>query len=127
PFQIDFDFAGDTTTQQPLVAYQEVHYSDGSTTKRPAGTYDFHAIHGHFHYDGILDYQLYRVADPVKGGLTHAGDGNKSGFCPADEQIGEWKQFNQDVAGTFNSGSDADGGNCFSFTNGVLGLSTGWG
>ena len=125
PFQIDFDFAGDTTSQKPLTAYQVVHWSDGSMTKQPAGTYDFHAIHGHFHYDGILDYELYAVTTP--GAMTHVGDGNKSGFCPADEQIGEWHEFNQDAAGTYNSGSDASGGNCFSFSNGVLGLSTGWG
>lgn len=125
PFQIDFDFAGDTTAQNPLTAYQVVHWSDGTTTKRPAGTYDFHAIHGHFHYNDILDYELYAVSAP--GALTHVSKGNKSGFCPADEQIGEWHQFNQDTAGTYNSGSDASGGNCFSFSNGVLGLSTGWG
>src|SRR5207249_3048040 len=38
PFQIDFDFVGDTMTGDgDLIAYQEVHYTDGSTTKRRAG------------------------------------------------------------------------------------------
>jgi hypothetical protein len=124
PFQIDFNYVGDTAAQHPYIAYQVVHWSNGTTTKRPAGTYDFHYIHGHFHYDGILDYELYAVNGSH---MTHVGKGNKSGFCPADEQIAMWHRFDQGVAGTYNSGSDASGGNCFSFSNGVLGLSTGWG
>jgi len=125
PFHIDFDFAGDTTAQNPYTAYQVVYWSDGSKTRREAGTYDFHAVHGHFHYDGILDYELYKV-DQSQGTMQHVGAGNKSGFCPADQQIGEWLQFNQSPAGTYNEGGDGSS-NCFSFSKGSLGLSTGWG
>lgn len=125
PFEIDYNFVGDTSAQRPYTAYQVVHWSDGSVTTRPAGSYEFHYIHGHFHYDGILDYVLFKVTSP--GHMMQVGAGFKDGFCPADELIGQWNVFNQQPAGTYNSGSAASGGNCFSFNNGVLGLSTGWG
>ena len=127
PFEIDFDFVGDNAAMKPQTAYQVVHYSDGHTTSRAAGTYTFHTIHGHFHYEGILQYQLFKVTDEAKGTMEPAGAGHKSGFCPADEQIGEWTKFNQAHAGTYNNGSVAQGGNCFSPSKGFLGLSTGWG
>ena len=126
PFDVHFDFAGDNAAGRPQTAWQVIHWSDGSTTTRPAGTYSFHKTHAHFHYDGILTYELLRVADPVHGGLTPAGAGHKSGFCPADQLFGQWTKFVQAEQDTFDKG-DSTSGNCFSFSNGELGLSTGWG
>ena len=44
--------------------------------------------------------------------LVPAGVGTKSGFCPADQLIGEWRSFTQDPAGDFGEG-DAPTGNCY--------------
>lgn len=103
---------------------QAVHYSDGTQELIPAGTYSFHPIHFHFHDDYVLSFELYAVTDPEHGGMTQAGLGTKSGFCPADQLFGDWSVFNQ---GYETPGGDTPLDNCSSPINGVLGLSVGWG
>ncbi len=104
---------------------QAVHFSDGSVEFIPAGTYSFHPVHFHFHDDYVLSFELYAVTDPEHGGgLTPAGLGTKSGFCPADQLFGDWADFGQ---GYETPGGDSPLDNCFSPVGGVLGLSVGWG
>ncbi len=130
PFDLRFTYTRDLTTgaisTESGPIYQVVHYSDGSSLRRPGGTYSFHRTHGHFHDDNILDYQLYKVGSDGRT-LTEAGGGTKSGFCPADQLFGEWERFAQDPSGTFGEGDSAAGGNCFSPTDGFIGLTKGWG
>jgi hypothetical protein len=135
PFDMRFDLAGDAASgavklEQNTVrgpAQQAVHFSDGKVELRPAGTYSFHTTHAHFHTDQILTYELFSVGNPATGALTAAGAGTKSGFCPADQLFGEWRRFAQQANGTFGEGDSAAGGNCFSPSKGVLGLTSGWG
>ena len=103
---------------------QAVHYSDGSVEFVQAGTYSFHPTHAHFHDDYILSYYIYQVVDPSSGELQRVGTGTKSGFCPADQLWGNWRAFEQ---GFEKPGGDSPGGNCFSASNGIVGLSVGWG
>lgn len=126
PFEIHFSYTADTLAGVERTAYQTVYRADGKYSRRKAGTYSFHNTHGHFHYDGILGYQLYRVVDRARGRMVKAGRGHKSGFCPADQLIGEWRRFVQAGAGTYGEGDSASG-NCFSPTDGLIGLSAGWG
>lgn len=135
-FDMRFDMSGDlvagsgkpqptnmtNTVTGPME--QAVHYSDGTVQFRPAGMYSFHTTHGHFHTDQILTYELFRVASPGK--LERLGGGTKSGFCPADQLFGEWRNFTQRAAGDFGEG-DSPTGNCFSPSEGALGLTVGWG
>jgi hypothetical protein len=133
PFDMRFDLAGDlladkahvetNTVRGPMT--QAVHYSDGKIEERPAGTYSFHLTHAHFHTDQILTYESFVV--PTPGTLVAAGNGTKSGFCPADQLFGEWRKFSQMVQGDFGEGDSAAGGNCFSPSKGVIGLTAGWG
>jgi hypothetical protein len=116
---------GGTIQRGPI--FQAVHFSDGSMELRDAGTYSFHVTHAHFHDDNVLTYDLLRVTDPATGGLIQAGGGTKSGFCPADQLFGEWYRFAQQKSGTFGEGDSAAGGNCFSFSDGFIGLTVGWG
>jgi hypothetical protein len=90
----------------------------------PAGTYSFHPVHGHFHDDYVLSFELFKVTDAANGALDHVGTGTKSGFCPADQLFAEWWKFYQ---GGGQPGGDTVGGNCFSPTDGVIGLTLGWG
>jgi hypothetical protein len=126
PFEIHFAYAEDSAAGRELTAYQTVYRGDGTYTRRKAGTYSFHRTHMHFHYDGILGYEVYRVLDRMRGRMVKAGPGHKSGFCPADQLIGEWSRFVQAGADTYGEGDSATG-NCFSPTEGLLGLSVGWG
>jgi hypothetical protein len=103
---------------------QAIHSSDGSVEFVNAGTYSFHPTHAHFHDDYILSYYLYKVLDSDTGLMERVGEGSKSGFCPADQLWGNWDKFEQ---GFEKPGGDSPGGSCFSPTNGVVGLSVGWG
>lgn len=103
---------------------QVIHYNDGSTETVQAGTYSFHPVHAHFHDDYVLSFELYAVEDTSKGTMVRAGEGTKSGFCPADQLFADWSQFNQ---GYEVPGGDTPFGSCFSPNDGVIGLSIGWG
>ena len=120
PFEIAYDPA--TTgfgVSTPGQAYQRLYYSDGSTELRPAGQFQFHAVHGHYHYLGFLNFQLYQVG--AAHHLTPAGSGNKVGLCPANELFSDWHTFNQQNTTTFTA-------NCgYSTGEANLGLNPGWG
>jgi hypothetical protein len=100
-------------------AYQRVYYSDGSSFLRKAGEFQFHAVHGHYHYNGFLNFQLYRAGTGHR--LTKAGAGTKVGLCPADELFADWHVFNQESTNSFTA-------NCgYSTGDASLGLNVGWG
>jgi hypothetical protein len=124
-FHFAEELAGGAVDPQTLrgKAVQVVYYSDGTTETRPAGTYSFHTTHAHFHDDGILTYELFAVRGTE---LVPAGKGTKSGFCPADQLMGEWRRFSQQAPGVFGEG-DTSTGSCMSPTDGQLALTTGWG
>ena len=99
---------------------QVLYYSDGTSTTRPAGEFLFHKTHAHYHYQDILDYQLYKVLDTRTGRRVLAGKGVKAGFSPADQLFSDWTRFDQ-LEGRFVEGAPSDpGGSAF-------GLSVGWG
>ena len=103
----------------PGPAFQRVYYSDGTSFLRPAGQFQFHPVHGHYHYLNFLTWQLYHVSSSYE--LTKAGGGKKLGLCPADELFADWTVFNQEQSKTFtpNCGLSAGEAN--------LGLNVGWG
>ena len=120
PFEIDYNpEAADGAVLEEGPAYQRVYYSDGTSSLRPAGQFMFHVVHGHYHYMGFLNFQLYHVG--ANHQLSPAGSGNKVGLCPADELFADWGTFDQDSAISFTA-------NC-GYTTGEasLGLNTGWG
>ena len=120
PFEIDYDPAANglgVTTPGP--AYQRVYYSDGTSVLRRAGVFQFHAVHGHYHYLGFLRFQLFHVG--ARRTLTPAGSGTKIGLCPADELFANWTTFNQENTTTFTA-------NCgYAPGEASLGLNVGWG
>jgi hypothetical protein len=132
PFLKEFKFASDLANGRmhadgPYIrgdSRQIVVNADGKEWTRPAGTYSFHTTHAHFHDDGILTYELFKVDGTT---LTPAGQGTKSGFCPADQLMGQWRQFRQDKPGDFGDGDTATG-NCYGAADdGLLSLTRGWG
>ncbi len=103
---------------------QVVHHSDGTTTERDAGSYEYHATHGHYHYTDILFYELLSV-DDAAGTVAPAGVGHKSGFCPADQGYGDWEAFDQDEQGALGA---QQSGSCFAIAgDGAMGITAGWG
>jgi hypothetical protein len=105
------------------VNWQWIHYSDGSFQVRPAGTYEWHEAHQHYHHVGTADYRLFRVVDDQAGELAPAGQGPKIGFCMGDYLIADWRSFDQDPR---NSGM----GRCVGTDAPLgtrMGLTKGWG
>ncbi|MEK6805027.1 MAG: lysyl oxidase family protein [Pseudomonadota bacterium] len=132
-FRMIDDFIAGTAKLNPAEALsrivvgpmeQVIYYTDDTTETVTAGTYSFHPVHAHFHDDYVLSFELYKVTDYQRGGLERAGEGTKSGFCPADQLFADWFNFGQ---GYEVPGGDTAFGNCFSPTDGVIGLSVGWG
>lgn len=74
-------------------AFQLVDRRDGSTERRTAGDYVYHAQHTHFHHAGFAGFQLLRVTDSRRGHMAPAGSGPKQGFCMADVRIVNWFAF----------------------------------
>jgi len=119
-FEIDYNpQSADLGVANPGQAYQRVYYSDGTSFLRPGGQFQFHAVHGHYHYLGFLNFQLYHVGSNHQ--LSPAGSGNKLGLCPADELFADWGTFNQDNTTTFTA-------NCgYAPGEATMGLNVGWG
>lgn len=115
PFVVELEGGGGASARSGD-AFQVIERGDGSTTRRPAGTWEYHYTHGHNHYSEILTYLLFEVVDAKTGRLKLSNPGVKSGFCPADQSFADWRSFDQEPQ--FSSS-----GNCSS----RLGLSTGWG
>lgn len=105
---------------------QVIHHANPvKRTERPAGTYEYHATHGHYHYLDVLHYQAFEVVDPATGELRPVGIGRKSGFCPADQGYAEWGAFDQARRGDVYREQD---GSCIAVDgNGAMGMSAGWG
>ncbi len=106
---------------------QVIHHADGSLAERRAGTWEYHATHGHYHYVDVLYYELLAVRDATAGTLEQVGIGRKSGLCPADQGYGEWSSFLQSPQ---NQVGSAQQGSClpaFGLGDHAMGISAGWG
>ena len=99
--------------------FQRLTYSDGTFKERPAGTYEYHKTHGHYHFSGFAKLDLFRVTNLKKGTLQKVGKGNKSGFCFADTAMNSWGRF---IHGRAHSARSS----CESLTEGYMGLTAGW-
>lgn len=87
-----------------------------------AGEFWFHEVHGHYHYQDVVEHQLYKVTNRHTGEMHKVGRGEKVGYHPADQSFAEWDKFVQAESGTSTSA-----GNCYEGSNDQLGLSKGWG
>lgn len=105
------------------VMYQQITHADGRKTRRPAGTYEYHAAHAHYHHPLIAGQQLFKVTDARKGTLEEAGVAKKTGFCMGDYTLVDWERFYQDPVDSVPSSCgllDAP------YRDLIMGLSTGW-
>jgi hypothetical protein len=60
--------------------YQRVFYDDGSYTEHLAGTFEYHPLHAHFHFENYALYTLQLAAAPGQSQRT----GSKTTFCVID-------------------------------------------
>lgn len=75
---------------------QQIHLRGGEIRTKDVGRWEFHMTHGHPHYLGLVDYQLYRVVDD-DGTITLADPvrSTKTGFYTVDQRIADWTSFDQ--------------------------------
>jgi hypothetical protein len=83
---------------------QVVYRSDGSSTTRPGGTWEYHAVHQHFHYTAFAASRIWTIdlfgkrgASPVRSRRHKLGSagtisatGRKVSFCIVDIEIDAW-------------------------------------
>ncbi|GGN65497.1 hypothetical protein GCM10010112_26880 [Actinoplanes lobatus] len=86
PLELRFSRQAGVLQDEPVV--QRVYRSDGTYTDRDAGFVEFHPVHGHYHFEGFAQSELW-LADasgsPV--GTAPAATGDKVSFCVADTDL----------------------------------------
>lgn len=93
PFQLRFAPDGANTLTGRV--FQRIFDSNGRFFERPAGTYEYHKTHMHYHHTAFGSLELLRVTDSKRGTMVKAGSGPKQGFCTADVIIFDWEHFVQ--------------------------------
>ena len=70
--------AGSVPNPNTMPAYQRLFHADGSCDEVQIGTLTYHAVHHHYHLDGVMNYELLDAGGhPVK-------PNTKIVFCLAD-------------------------------------------
>lgn len=118
PLELRFSPVTDAATGEAPM-FQVVHYGDGTTKERRAGSYEYHKMHGHYHFSGFATLELLKVTDREMGVLEAAGEGHKSGFCFGDVMMNSWHEFIQEPAQSSRS-------SCQDNFEAYMGLTRGW-
>ncbi|HEU0132892.1 MAG TPA: lysyl oxidase family protein [Mycobacteriales bacterium] len=123
---LELVFPGNEGLVLPGKASQVVLWSDGHRTTRPAGEFQYHKTHAHYHHSGFGKLELLKVTDPKRGTMTVAGAGPKQGFCTGDVKIADWAVFGG-VQNSADSTCLESAGFVYDPTRGTkMGLSPGW-
>jgi hypothetical protein len=110
----------------PGNAVQVVEWSDGHQTTRPAGQFQYHKTHAHYHHSGFGSLELLKVNDPATGAMQPVGTGPKQGFCTADVVIADWASFGGRQNSAYST-CEQNAGVVYDPTEGTrMGLSAGW-
>ena len=124
---LELHFPGNAGLVTPGTATQVITWTDGRTTTREAGTFEYHKTHAHYHHSGFGSLELLKVTDAERGTTTKAGSGPKQGFCTADVVIAEWTLFGNGVQDGADSTCVGSAGLVYDPTAGTkMGLSPGW-
>ncbi|HEX9695168.1 MAG TPA: lysyl oxidase family protein [Actinomycetota bacterium] len=83
PFELRLDAASAAT--DPVV-WQDVYAADGTRTTTDAGTYTWHATHGHVHYQNFAEYRLHAVNTDGTPGAEILRS-RKADFCMIDTRL----------------------------------------
>jgi hypothetical protein len=74
-----------------LNAFQRIYSSDGSFVMKPAGDFEYHAAHHHYHYKSLAQSFLWQSnAAGAKIGSAPVRTTLKRSFCIADIEIDRW-------------------------------------
>jgi hypothetical protein len=104
PLDIRFDRPHGVTPVdgQDVPVHQRIYRSNGSHADIAAGNVHWHAIHGHYHFDGFAESRLWAVdAGGHRSGTAPVATGDKVSFCIATTNVNPawWakRPFGQDA------------------------------
>lgn len=86
PVELRFDREAGVLQDEQVV--QRVYRSDGTFKDLDAGLVEFHPVHGHYHFKGFAQSELWRTdANGNPAGTEPAATGDKVSFCVADTDL----------------------------------------
>jgi Lysyl oxidase len=88
---VDLRYDRQTGVLQNEDVNQRVYRSDGAVYERSAGQVEIHAVHGHYHFEGFAQSELWPIdgaGNPV--GTAPAAVGDKVSFCIADTDLAKF-------------------------------------
>ena len=89
PVELRFDRQAGVRQDEDVA--QRIHRSDGTTHDLPAGQVEFHPVHGHYHFKGFAQSDLWRLDEAGNlVGDEPAAVGDKVSFCVADTDLISW-------------------------------------
>jgi hypothetical protein len=126
PFQMRFESLQGLATEGR--AWQRLYDTDGAFVERPAGFFQYHLTHMHYHHTGMGSLELWRVTDAKKGRMVLAGHGPKQGFCTADVVMFDFSRFDQAAWNSTESTcvSDSTPIGTYGPTGTIMGITPGW-
>jgi hypothetical protein len=78
------------STSQPVGALQMVYWTNGQTTATPAGDFNFHPEHGHWHWENLVSFKLLEAvnqSDPYDPANSVMGTTPKVSYCLVDGHV----------------------------------------
>lgn len=90
---VDLRYDRQTGVLQDEDVAQRIYRSDGTFDDRAAGQVEFHSIHGHYHFKGFAQSELW-LTDGAGNlvGTAPAAVGDKVSFCIADTDLAAFGQ-----------------------------------
>lgn len=86
PVELRFDREAGVRQDEPVA--QRIFRSDGTYSDRSAGLVEFHPVHGHYHFKGFAQSELWLAdANGMPVGTAPAAVGDKVSFCVADTDL----------------------------------------
>jgi hypothetical protein len=86
PVELRFSREAGVRRDEPVA--QRIYRSDGTFADRSAGLVEFHPVHGHYHFKGFAQSELWLAdASGTPVGTAPAAVGDKVSFCVADTDL----------------------------------------
>jgi hypothetical protein len=88
---VDLRFSRQAGVRQDEPVVQRVYRSTGGFRDVPSGVVEFHPIHGHYHFTGFAQSELWAAAaNGSRSGTAPVSVGRKVSFCIADTDLDYW-------------------------------------
>jgi len=88
---LDVRYSRQAGVRQNEPVTQRIYKSTGGFRELSAGEVEFHPIHGHYHFTGFAQSQLWAAnANGTRSGTAPASIGRKVSFCIADTDLDKW-------------------------------------